>query len=150
MKNVGKLFLLSILILWEAPQNLLGLIIFIYWFMFRKIKLIETERLCLFVQTTDKGVSLGRFVFWTPTANRFSHLKDDCKLHEYGHSIQSIIFGPLYLIVIGIPSVMRVWYSWYYYKRNAIPWNNYYKAFPEDWADKLGNVVEKNKSSRKN
>ena len=26
------------------------------------------------------------------------------KVHEYGHTIQSIILGPLFLLVIGIPS----------------------------------------------
>jgi len=25
-------------------------------------------------------------------------------VHEYGHTIQSIILGPLYLLIIGIPS----------------------------------------------
>lgn len=27
-------------------------------------------------------------------------------VHEYGHTIQSMILGPLYLIVIGIPSTL--------------------------------------------
>ena len=27
-------------------------------------------------------------------------------VHEYGHTIQSLIFGPLYLIVMGIPSTL--------------------------------------------
>lgn len=31
--------------------------------------------------------------------------------HEFGHNIQQLIFGPLQLFVVGIPSICRYWYD---------------------------------------
>ena len=60
--------------------------------------------------------------------------------HEYGHSVQSRWFGPLYLLVVGLPSVSRVFYSVYFHRRTGRSWNGYYSGWPEDHADRLGGV----------
>ena len=57
--------------------------------------------------------------------------------HEYGHSIQSLILGPLYLFLVGIPSmfwcrVPAVGRSW----RNGR--RSYYSFVTERSADRLG------------
>jgi len=140
--KVGKAILLLLLILWELPQNIAGLLLYIYFRINKIIRKTEIEKLCLFLETRKTGVSLGRFIYWTPQGNRYSHLKNDCKMHEYGHSLQSIMLGPLYLIVVGIPSVSRVWYSRYFYKKHSVQWKHYFNAFPENWADKLGKVTK--------
>lgn len=31
--------------------------------------------------------------------------------HEFGHSVQQLIFGPFQLFVVGIPSACRYWYG---------------------------------------
>jgi hypothetical protein len=56
--------------------------------------------------------------------------------HEMGHSKQSRILGPLYLLAVGLPSVTvnlvaRI------FKKNAA-W--YYSQYPEKWADELGGI----------
>ena len=58
-------------------------------------------------------------------------------MHEYGHTLQSKMLGPLYLIVIGLPSL--IW-AWLY--GPVIPWskNGYYVFYTEKWAEKLGEV----------
>ena len=66
--------------------------------------------------------------------------------HEaLGHGRQSQMLGPLYLFVVGLPSVSRNRISlyrnksssWYYgYKPHENLW-----AYPEKWADRLGKVV---------
>jgi hypothetical protein len=88
------------------------------------------------------GVSLGFFVF---LSNVYYSDKDTVK-HEYGHTIQSLWWGPLYLIVIGIPSAIcnNLWdrlmhKDWLPERR--IKW--YYTRFPELQADKLGGVERK-------
>jgi len=58
--------------------------------------------------------------------------------HEFGHSIQSKYFGPVYLLVIGIPSALRVIYSKIYYSFRKREWTKYYRGYPEKWADSLG------------
>ena len=68
-------------------------------------------------------------------ANKKSH--SDYIKHEYGHTLQSKILGPLYLFVIGLPSL--IWAGCFedYRKENKI---SYYDFYTEKWADKLGGV----------
>ena len=61
-------------------------------------------------------------------------------VHEYGHTVQSLILGPLYLFVIGLPSV--VWLKLAPLSRwrrvNAI---SYYTFYTERWANSMGERV---------
>ena len=64
---------------------------------------------------------------------------DECIRHERGHQIQSFILGPLYLLIIGLPSI--IWCRCFenYRKTNDI---SYYSFYTEKWANKLGKVDE--------
>lgn len=117
------------LFVWELPQNFLGAIVFVGAHLAKIIKKIEFEKGRIFIQT-DFSVSLGVFVFWTFDSKGLN------KKHEYGHSIQSQILGPLYLIIVGLPSFCRVQYYDYYL--DARDSRAYYQGFPENWADRLG------------
>jgi len=135
-----RLLVASLFLFWELPQNIVGAITFFNLKRLRKVKAVSYEKDRFFIETPHRGVSLGTFIFWTKRSNRYSHLKNDCKMHEYGHSIQSRLLGPLYLLIVGIPSIMRFFYSAWYVKRKGSDWQNYYAGFPENWADKLGGV----------
>lgn len=74
----------------------------------------------------NEGVSLGVFIFLE------EHLWDRDRSHEIGHHKQSRILGPLYLIVVGIPSFIR--------SRTVKGYYEYYSGWPEAWADRLGGV----------
>lgn len=65
-------------------------------------------------------------------------------VHEYGHTIQSIILGPLYLPVISIPSGLwcNLPQAAGYRKKHKI---SYYEFYPEKWADDLGEKVCRHK-----
>jgi hypothetical protein len=141
MNILFKFLILSLLFIWELPQNLLGFIVFAIFKFQKKIVNAEKEALHVVFETPKTGVSLGWFIFWTPKGNRFSNLKNDCRMHEIGHSKQSVMLGPVYLIVVGIPSISRVLFSKWYYKKYGRSWNNYFNGFPENWADKLGGVI---------
>jgi hypothetical protein len=122
--------------IWELPQNIVGIIV---WLIIRhKITRVEIIHKRLFFQTHNFGISLGSFVFWSNSNDAIVSIAPKNKEHEYGHTIQSLIFGPLYLILVGIPSISRVVYSSIYYRLNKIKWANYYNGYPENWADKLG------------
>lgn len=58
-------------------------------------------------------------------------------VHEYGHTIQSIILGPLYLPVISIPSGLwcNLPLAAGYRRKNKV---SYYDFYTEKWADDLG------------
>jgi hypothetical protein len=106
-------------------------------------RVVATERdldRC-FVETRGLGVSLGWFVFWSRGfAPGFASAAQN-RAHEHGHSFQSRRYGPLYLGLVGLPSVARVVYSVACYRLTGKSWDGYYDAWPEDDADRLGGVV---------
>lgn len=81
------------------------------------------------------SVSLGAFVF----------VSDNEKIliaHEYGHCIQSLILGPLYLLAVGLPSV--IWAGAAVFKRLRREGGvSYYGFYTERWADILAEKVTK-------
>ena len=75
------------------------------------------------------AVTLGCYVFVGLNSEYRKTVK-----HELGHTIQSKILGPLYLIVIGIPSIT------YCGLRRIFPSlrkKNYYNFYTERWANSL-------------
>lgn len=85
------------------------------------------------------GISLGNYVI---LSNSYKDKEKNQKVwdHEWGHTRDSRMFGPLYLLVIGLPSI--IW-AWLY--GPVIPYtrNGYYKFYTEKRADRLGGVVRK-------
>lgn len=100
------------------------------------------------------SVSLGMFVFVTEEPYFFKKLRDEYNpeelsrrllVHEYGHTIQSLILGPLYLIVIGIPSSLWGFLPSLQRQRKEKQ-ISYFSFFTEAWANKLGEKVTGEKS----
>ena len=97
---------------WGALQTLLGLAVFALHVKerhFRYHGAVVTRWKC------RSSVSLGLFVFVTDRpyfAEKFkgeipvSELAARLVVHEYGHTLQSLMLGPLYLPVIGISSTV--------------------------------------------
>lgn len=125
---------------WELPQNMLGIVNLLIATARGQVMSRSFERNRMFIKVRHGAVSLGYFVFWSDNGVPAFSLDERNKLHEYGHSVQSRILGPLYLLVVGIPSVSRVAYAHRYYARQGVRWAGYYEGFPENWADRLGKV----------
>jgi hypothetical protein len=77
-----------------------------------------------------EGLSLGRFIF-VPAKGK-SMLS-----HEYGHTIQSLILGPAYLPLVGLPSLIWNQLPYFRNKRKATG-RDYYSVIFEKNANKLG------------
>ena len=146
MNRSIQLMVTSLLFLWELPQTVLGMLLYMILKNRRQIVGIEREAHRIYLETPNTGVSLGLLVFWTPAGNRFWYLKNDCRMHEFGHARQSAMLGPLYLFLIGIPSLSRVIYRWGYYRIKGESWKKYYYGYPENWADILGGVRDPKRS----
>ena len=90
------------------------------------------------------SVSLGLFVFCSddpyfaePNGITREDAASRLLTHEYGHTIQSLVLGPLYLLVIGIPSVTWAFLPYFRKMRRerGIP---YSRAYCEASANRLG------------
>jgi len=142
MLNKSRFLITLLLFVWELPQTATGVLLFFILKYKKQVTGIEKESHLRFIETKKLGVSLGWFIFWSPSGNRFAQYTNDCRMHEYGHARQSVMLGPLYLLIVGIPSVSRVFYSRWYYKKHGLRWKNYFAGYPENWADKLGGVID--------
>ena len=130
-----------LLALWELPQNVLGGAVLVLARATGKVRGTERAKDRLFVEVSGFAVSLGWFVFWSgETTTRWFHIDSAVRDHEYGHTFQSRWLGPLYLPVVGVPSVMRNLYAVAYREVAGVRWRGYFDGFPERWADQLGGV----------
>ena len=77
------------------------------------------------------GVSLGEYIIIHKNCD-----DEETRKHELGHRRQSRMLGPLYLLVVGIPSVFLCLMA----KKSKTINAHYYEHFPENWANKLGGV----------
>lgn len=126
--------------IWQLPQNLCGYIYKNISKNNRKEKIENTtiKKLGIeaYAKTSPGSVSLGKYIFISERSKN----NRNTILHECGHSKQSRILGPLYLIVIGIPSItwaMLHSYIPYFWKYS------YYSFYTEKWADKLMHIKRK-------
>lgn len=113
-----------LLYIWEAPQNILGLLLRLIY------KGHDSEYKDTIVRRSLKmqgGISLGRYIIVSQFAR-----EDDVK-HEYGHCRQSKYLGWLYLSVIGLQSILHAVLC-------KCKKHSYYDYPVEKWADKLGGV----------
>lgn len=134
MKRVIKFIGQALLFLWQLPQHIIGLAIYlVYAFGWRREFVMYKEHPVFIFPKIAGGVSLGWFVFigkFEPPGGW------DTVRHELGHSLQSLILGPFYLLVIGLPSLIH---SWLYGLKKGQK-RDYYAFYTERWADKLGGV----------
>jgi|GEM_PF-2350755 len=146
----------------ELPQNILGRISSRVWKTWLNridnatliyVKALESQHgVKIYVVTKDshqnhfllKGLSghaLGKYIC---VVYRGSHsvFIDEVK-HELGHTLQSKDWKWLYLLAVGVPSVMRnLWNRWHHGKwppEKSDAW--YYSGWPENDADKRGGVI---------
>ena len=108
---------------WGILQTLLG---FAHFLIYIKCKHYFYHGAIVTEWNNRSSVSLGLFVFVTAEPYFYEKLKEEYSMeelskrllvHEYGHTIQSLLLGPLYLIVIGIPSTLWGFLPYYNKKR---------------------------------
>lgn len=140
LKDFTKAICRFLSFVWQLPQNLLGLLLIAFYKPERK-HVMENGNEIHFANKMKGGISLGKYSIVNIGHYRQlieNSLKRDTVRHEaIGHAKQSLYLGWLYLIVIGLPSI--IWASLYgtLIKPSR---NGYYKFYTERWADKLGGV----------
>lgn len=118
-----------VLYLWQLPQNLLGLLFMLF---LKPAELVRDTGYARVYRSRrmSGGISLGQYAY----VSYISAKEEDTIRHEgIGHSRQSRMLGPLYLPVIGLPSL--IWTQIY-----RLCGKSYYWFYTERWADRLGGV----------
>lgn len=131
MKLIMKYIRNLILFIWQLPQHLLAILYIGYLVMMCKDLGVDSRyKQAVVIPCIMRGaVTLGCYVFVGLNSEYRKTVK-----HELGHTRQSLILGPLYLIVIGIPSIT------YCGLRRIFPSlrkKNYYDFYTEKWANNL-------------
>lgn len=129
MKLIMKYIRNLILFIWQLPQHIVALIYFGYLVMMCKDLGVDSRyKKATVIPCVMRGaITLGNYVFIGLNSEYRKTVK-----HELGHTIQSKILGPLYLIVIGIPSIT------YCGLRRIFPSlrkKNYHSFYTEKWAN---------------
>lgn len=118
---------------WGILQTVAGIIIGLLLELSGRVERVDEYKQHFVIRFRGKhawGVSLGAVIIL--------HTAYGSKTvaHEYGHCCQSAMLGPLYLVIVGIPSFLRAC-LWRLLK---LPHSQYYAGYPERWADRLGGV----------
>ena len=110
--------------IWCLPQNLLGLLFLLF------IKGEERHTLngisFYYCWGFCGGISVGKYII-------LGEKREKSVRHEYGHCIQSKKLGWLYLLIVGLPSLLHAAFC-------RCVNHSYYDFWCESWADRLGKV----------
>ena len=118
--------------LWGLPQTVLGLMLLVG--LGRRRRHYRYRMAIVTEWGLDAGFTSGMFIF-VPRACPRSLL-----VHEYGHTLQSLLLGPLYLLAIALPSL--VWAGTPSLRRyRSSHGYSYYRFYCERWANRLARRV---------
>ena len=125
-----------LLYIWQLPQHVLGLLL-IAFYRPEVMHIMENGNRIYFATRMKGGISLGKYSI--VNVGHYRHdinesLKRDTVRHEaIGHARQSLYLGWLYLVVIGLPSIVHAALC-------KCKNHSYYDMWFEKWADRLGEV----------
>lgn len=126
MKKTFLDWILYILLyLWQLPQNVVGLVFLLYFKIFHGATLIDQTKWSTAYSSKGMsgGISLGAYCFLSESQAR---RKENIAHELLGHTPQSRLLGPLYLIVIGIPSLLNATFDFT---------KCYFDFFTESWSN---------------
>ena len=133
---------------WGIIMNIAGIFATIFCLIFLKGKIhINAYGFITEVKNNWGGVSLGAFAL----CGRYGQVNSPCydpdwyyhtRCHEFGHSIQNMIFGPLFIFIVAIPSAIRYWlamkdmlksdYESVWFEKTATSWGTAWMNMMED------------------
>lgn len=129
---------------WGFPQTFAGLGVFL---AHARKPHFPYHGACVTLWGRNADMALGPFLFMEGELENYANPEatepawyGELLVHEYGHTIQSLILGPLYLPLVGLPSV--IWFNAPHMKKRRLKSGKSYYAFlPERSANWLGEHV---------
>lgn len=91
---------------WQFPQTLLGFLSSHAYNRFGNVTDVTTAYGATVLRTNSIGsaVTIGNYIIGNSTIR--ADANNSLFQHEYGHYLQSQTFGPLYLFMVGVPSIL--------------------------------------------
>lgn len=128
---------------WGVVQNVAGLLVFIV-LVWNRHSVFRGAVVTHWKHPYSMGcgmfIFLGDHGFPYYSSGKNEKINHDVLVHEYGHTVQSLILGPLFVPVIAIPSLL--WASLPYFERlRRRKGLSYYWLYCEKWANVLGDKV---------
>lgn len=133
-KTFSEWGLYVLLFIWQIVQNLIGIGFWIYFKIRGDLETIVTNKYSKVYRSKymSGGISLGAFAF---VSNNLAK-KETAIMHEEGHMWDSKLMGPMYVFIVGIPSLLNAMFDFV---------ECYYLWFPEVWANRNAGVgLDKN------
>lgn len=145
MRILARILYISFQLTWGFIQNVCGFIVFLFnirgehFFYHGAIGTVWKQQ---------NSMSMGMFIFIDKVLlERGENPKDNPDsdfnktiVHEYGHTLQSVLLGPLYLLIISAPS--GLWCNLpacEKYRQNKKV--SYQRFYPERWANSWGEKI---------
>lgn len=132
MKHVFNTLKFIVLLLWQLPQSIIGWLMLLYFIVVGKVRYINYVWDAFIFEASDMSgsISLGTIII----CDEYGAKHPEIIQHELGHVKWSKYTGPLYLLIIGIPSIL--WAALY----KKLGYKNYYQFYTEATANKAGYV----------
>ena len=140
-KVIKRIVYLLIQWTWGLPQNLLAAILYVV--LYHRCQHSKFRQASVTLWRHPYSMGCGMFIFQGD--HGYGHLPKERNdainhkvlVHEYGHTVQSLILGPLFLPVIALPSLLWAGLP------SAQRWRwkhkfSYYQFYTENWANRLG------------
>lgn len=159
---LGRVWQLFSRFTWELPQTLVGWLYTTGRALFGQVDRVDTLGGITFATKEIKelgcmGVSLGSFVelwdgHWLNDSEKGLVLSNQLCMHEFGHTADSQRFGPLYLFVIGLPSLISAMGKgdhnvfWTEIRANRHAKRYFSKRYGVDWSE-YGYPTKKQKTA---
>lgn len=125
---------------WGLFTTLLGYLLLLILLPFGKVKRFHYTLYLEFHKDIHAGFSIGTVFFVRKNAS------EGMIIHEFGHTLQNAMFGPLTLLLIYLPSVIRFWYRELYTKiTSKHPKKDYYEIWFEYQATLIGTRFDRYK-----
>ena len=133
--RITEIFYVMLQFTWGIIQNIMGVFLTLFWRLKNPGAGMGRYHGAVLTKWPKKSsMGLGMFIFF---GHEGAPDADNVLSHEFGHTVQSAVLGPLFLFVIGIPS-----YLW----ANLRPFVNfrhkrgipYVSLYCEKWANIWG------------
>lgn len=122
---------------WGAVNTLVGVVAGVFALVFLRGRLLVRRGVpCVLLPgSVTQAATLGPVVIATGRPD--AELLD----HERGHWLQSVALGPLYFLVIGLPSVLHL--LWFRRRYPRGPHALYFRFYTEAWADAWAGITRR-------